>query len=688
MANEQDTHVAGAGATTSSGAPGNAADGHAERSVEHEKAVVALLRQLASGLSAYRLFPGDLKQPTYVQAVLRIRIAAEAALEWGPLEAEINGSRFATLAGPVPPDERIERLARLLYQHRAERFLLRGVPDGQDLGVLYEALSKEASPGALDGVGAALRIGGVETLVVREVTPQPIGEGEMQGPITDEQRALWEKLGNPDLMSRELVRAVAAHSSTAEAAQDVFARLERLLRILPSELIGGFEFYGRLHEVVVRLPKSLRRAVMSVLLSRVREEPLAERMIGTMTDADLARVLVDQAAEGGADPVGLARWLVQSGVRGEDLVELIDALKMGRVEGGTILAGLERVGIQAGPPGIAPSMARTVSSLLARGLIGVGQEDVQALREAFPSSTEQISEMALAALSDYLRAETDLERLTDVLGVWSEETAAALRRRDEDRVKIMLKVMDLVGGDEPGPEKRTVVDATFHRVLSREMLAELIAVGEDDKTESTIRLLRPFGDVAVDDLMDDLAEERDRGRRAVLLAILCEVARGHHHRVARRLADHRWFVARNAVTVLYRSGGKDVVPVLEEASRHKDAPVRREAARGLLAVSGLEAMPQLMLLAIDPDESVRSAVISAMGGLITPGACAALARLVRTLRDQGERRKAIDALARHPAPEASDLLTELAFSRSRPRLPRRVRRYAKNLSKKRREGNL
>jgi hypothetical protein len=185
---------------------------------------------------------------------------------------------------------------------------------------------------------------------------------------------------------------------------------------------------------VVRLPKSLRRAVMSVLLSRVREEPLAERMIGTMTDADLARVLVDQAAEGGADPVGLARWLVQSGVRGEDLVELIDALKMGRVEGGTILAGLERVGIQAGPPGIAPSMARTVSSLLARGLIGVGQEDVQALREAFPSSTEQISEMALAALSDYLRAETDLERLTDVLGVWSEETAAALRLRDEDRV--------------------------------------------------------------------------------------------------------------------------------------------------------------------------------------------------------------------------------------------------------------
>jgi hypothetical protein len=688
MANERDTRVAGPAATLSSGSIGDPADGRAERSVDHEKAVVALLRQLASGLSAYRMFPGDLKQPTFVQVVLRIQAAAEAALEWGPFEAEINGARFTGSVGPVPPDERIERLALSLYQHRAERFLLRGVPDVHDLGVLYQALSKEPSPDAADGVGAALRLGGVDTLVVREVTPQPAGEVEAKELITDEQRALWEKLANPVRMSRELLRAVSASSSTAQAAQQVFARLESLLRILPPNLIGGFEFYRRLHEVVVQLPKSLRRAVMSVLLSKVRDAPLAERMIGTMTDADLARVLVDQAADGAVDPLELARWLAQNGVRGEDLVELTGALKMGMVEGGTILAGLERVGIQAVPTGVAPSMAKTVSSLLARGLLGVGQEDVEALREAFPSSSEQLREMVLGALTDYLRAETDLERLTGVLEVWSAETATALRQRDEDLVRTMLKVLDLVGGDERGPEKKAVVDATLHRVLSRAMLAELISVAEDGKAESTIRLLLPFGDVAVDDLMEDLADERDRGRRAVLLAILCEVARGHHHRVAKRLTDHRWFVARNAVTVLYRSGGREVVPLLVEATRHEEAAVRREAARGLLAVAGLEALPELMVLAVDADGSVRAAVISAMGGLSNPGASAALGRLVRTLHDQGDRRKAIDALARHPAPETGDVLAELASSRSRPKLPLRIRRYAKSLSRDRRVGNL
>jgi hypothetical protein len=594
-----------------------------------------------------------------------------------------------TSLGPVPPDERIERLALALYQHRAERLGLRSVPDIKELGVLYDALSKEAAADGGGGVGAALRVGGVESLVVREVAPQPMGEGKVQRHVTDEERALWEKLGDPDVMSRELLEAVTALPDTTEAAQEVFRRLEGLLHLLPEDLTGGFEFYRRLHEVVVRLPKSLRRAVMSLLLSKVREEPLAKRMIGTMTDADLARVLVDQGVEDAVDPVELARWLVQAGVRGEDLVELTVALRMGRVEGGTILAGLERVGINAPASGVAASMARTVSSLLARGLVGVGHEDVQAIRDGFPSSPEQRGEVILGAFSDYLRAESDPDRLTEVLGVWADRAAEALRNRDEEKVADIVGVMRRVVEGDQVIERRALVDATLHRILSSAMLADLISVADGEgKGESTIRLLRPFGGLAVDELMEDLAHERERGRRAMLLAILSGMARGHHGRVARWLKDDRWFVARNAVTILYRSSDKEVVPLLAEASRHKEPPVRREAARGLLAVAGLDAVPELMVLATDPDGSVRAALISAMGGLASPGACGALARLTHTLRDPGDQRRALDAIARHPSPEATGVLAELASSRARPKLPRRIRRYAKSQAKARRERNL
>src|SRR5919201_2031037 len=122
--------------------------------IERDRASMVLLRQLSSGLSSYRLFPGDLQQPAFAQAVARIQEAAEKALGWGPIEAEINGSRFVVASGPLPQDDRIERLALAFYQHGAERLVVREVPDATALGALYQALSKPTKEAAdSSGIG-------------------------------------------------------------------------------------------------------------------------------------------------------------------------------------------------------------------------------------------------------------------------------------------------------------------------------------------------------------------------------------------------------------------------------------------------------------------------------------------------------------------------------------------------------
>src|SRR5438046_8937162 len=112
MAGEQDTRYA---ASNPEAAPPTAGPAPSElspvESVEHERAVMVLLRQLSSGMSAYRLFPGDLAQPSFVAAVSRIRDAAEKALVWGPFQTEVNGKRFITAAGLVPLASRNARLA-------------------------------------------------------------------------------------------------------------------------------------------------------------------------------------------------------------------------------------------------------------------------------------------------------------------------------------------------------------------------------------------------------------------------------------------------------------------------------------------------------------------------------------------------------------------------------------------------
>src|SRR5919108_3341483 len=112
MAGEPDLQYAAS--TPEAAAPASPTASHElppAEAIERDRAAMVLLRQLASGLSSYRLFPGDLEQPSFVAATERIRDAAEKAFVWGPVDLEINGNRFLSASGPLSPDERMERLA-------------------------------------------------------------------------------------------------------------------------------------------------------------------------------------------------------------------------------------------------------------------------------------------------------------------------------------------------------------------------------------------------------------------------------------------------------------------------------------------------------------------------------------------------------------------------------------------------
>jgi hypothetical protein len=90
----------------------------------------------------------------------------------------------------------------------------------------------------------------------------------------------------------------------------------------------------------------------------------------------------------------------------------------------------------------------------------------------------------------------------------------------------------------------------------------------------------------------------------------------------------------------------------------------------------------LLLLARDPDQYVRTTLITSLGALVEAQACQGLGRLAVALRDHAERRRALDALAAHPDPSALGVLQGLAASRARPRLPWKHRRYAHKLVKR------
>ncbi len=662
---------------------------------QREKDVAQLLRQLSAGLSAFRLFPGDLGQPGFVMAARRIHIAADRVLTVGPLDAEVKSDTFVVAEGPVAPEEGIERLAHACYERRVEIVRVRSVPTIDDLGNLYDVLSRPAEEVvAAGGADPLLRATGMMSIALGELNPQAVRPQDTLQETKVEQQdlpAISEELTLPP----EDVEALG--ESPLDLAESMFGRFHAVVAALPQEIGSNLELYQMLRASVAALPEEQRRMLQAVLLDRALDDPLAERYIGTMSDTELARLVVDVAHRFERDPVEMAQRLVRFRLRGEDLVELTNAVVEDRTESGTLLAGEDEVaistamassrrrveeraeGLELRPDEGSDLMYETVGDLLSQSLLAREQQDVLSLREQFPSTDEAQRRSATNAIRDYLLVDEDLERLERVLAAWTETAREGLRQGD---VRVVRDALDLLDGPraaaagEPGRVK--LFDLYRSQLPEPGILQTLVERAKDPGGQARVEeLLGPLGGMSVTALLELLETDQEPHERTIIISLATDLARDHLDVVTARVGDRRPTVVRDAVTVAYRAGGASVLPTLDAASRHPAPDVREEAVRGLIAVAGSSAVTLLRDLASDPERGVRSLAVAGLGGLVGTEAVDALVDVAVSPGELPTRRQAVDQLARHPSPEARDRLTPIAKGKSRPRPPRQLRRYAK-----------
>lgn len=638
------------------------------------RSVSTLLRRLWFGLSTYRLYPEAPDRHGLAEAAARIGEAARDALAGGPVEVEIRGDHFEFAGSALPEDPNVRRLALVCFERRVERLTVVDMPGVPELVRLFRVLNTPAAE--LQGAGGAERV--LSEDAVTSVRLSSIGPGGIEGADhpaggTAEDGMIGPTYAPVDVQTLASTLMIEDLRGTPSSQAEVL--LERMREVFAERALAGeplIDLHTAAHEMVTDLPDPVRRSFVGILVDRVAEDPLAGRLIGTMNSAQLARALVDAGSEGRREPVELARSLAAAGVREVDVVDLTRALEAGHEDVGTIIAGLEQLGID-----VDEGRARkggSVIELLAGYLTSTEDEDRRSIRTAADDAGSVVFTAQIRSFADYLSLEPDLERAGEALGIWSEEIRRAIQAGDEEEVASNLEPIReaLLGG---GEERAALYAACIRGALAPDVVIEWVTAEAADGSPHLAAALAPFGDEGIDALLDVLAEEEDRAHRALLLATLRRIVQGHSRPVVSRLSDARWFVVRNAVLLLASTGDTSVLPALERVARHPSPQVRREVPEAMSSIGGAQAVPFLVELGLGADPELGHRAVVALGALKGPRAAQGLAQIAREGSNRGRRIEALDVLTERN--EDRWILDELIARGSAGRLPWRLRRHVK-----------
>lgn len=184
-------------------------------------------------------------------------------------------------------------------------------------------------------------------------------------------------------------------------------------------------------------------------------------------------------------------------------------------------------------------------------------------------------------------------------------TANALPERIERLADAVETIVGAPSLDEDG--------RTLARELTSPPVAEVLtsrlraAVRDEARRGELVAAAGHLGPTYARALKEALEVAEDRSVRRVLLDALVEAAPSAPQVLADMVQDHRWFVVRNAATILGEIKDPEAVQHLTAVLAHSHPRVRREAVMALARVGGVDGSQLILGMLDDPDDGVRAA---------------------------------------------------------------------------------
>ncbi len=572
---------------------------------------VRVLDALGAAWSTYRLYPDPRRQPPFLRAVATL----EAAVGELPVIGVGPGTFFIDGEEVLPERDGTERLARRLFLHDVETIELvaETSPDGLDAFFAVLAADDDDEVTAASGIAARLVGAAGVGIRVRQrglLNLDPDAAGIAAVPV---ETAALEPEGLPEaarialrgaapveiaaLVARE--RGTASVVAFLEAFHELHDRIETSLSRPGPPLLAG-----------IRLPvddpyRTVRSFIESFFhLPRWLQVEILHRVLEDLS-LPSHQVFLDQFS--GNDLVDLAGDLPPSAQ---------EALLGYAVEASADRSGGHPLDLLAGLRSAAEveearrAVAERVAAVLDAARRGSRDDELDALRLEMEVPVDDAA-AELTILRALLGCERRDDRFRRVVRVWTGRISRHLRRDDP------AAAARLLGGilrDPPYPLSRVeAVTGALERMVTEDFLQRLAGL-EEAEPESVAEILALLGRVGVERLVGRLAEEEDRSKRRWLVDLLAIAARGRTADVAIHLGDPRWYLVRNLVLALGRTGNADAVGAVRTVLGHADHRVRTECLRALVRLSRSAATGYVVRGLSDEHEQVRRAAVRLLRG--------------------------------------------------------------------------
>jgi hypothetical protein len=212
------------------------------------------------------------------------------------------------------------------------------------------------------------------------------------------------------------------------------------------------------------------------------------------------------------------------------------------------------------------------------------------------------------------------------------------------------------------PDGSGVAERIRNQLTSPSLFRHLLASGLVD-AQSLQTLVDRMGSVAVDPLLDVLADSDSRSVRRLVFDALVSMGPFVAQRAVERLRDGRWFVLRNMLSLLQRLEHVPDDFDVQEFMDHPDPRVRREALPLALRKPGVRERVLVAALADDDERMVRIALLEVQEEVPEPVLPTLVNRVVRA-EARGSEIRALGArvLGRVRSPLAVSALVDLVTS--------------------------